>query len=282
MRVVWEQTFDDFKEAQDAHAAASSRPRQRSVWLASSASLGCWALVAALFWFYPPFAPVASLPEQLIVLLIIPAVPWVCRLFMGYLILLGNGVQQTSIAPWERKTVPAASRARASPMTKPLLLGLGQMALSIALTALGLAFPSEMTLFPHRDFLISGGVSMFPFAIYLVYGALLQGGSVRQQTVRRAWERRSQPLEHVVLEIDQYGAFFKTPVMESRHTWTSIKGLVETKNLFLLYHGPTSFTIVPKRAMESTELADAFRNMVTTLAGKQPSAFPVLPVASAT
>jgi hypothetical protein len=44
--------------------------------------------------------------------------------------------------------------------------------------------------------------------------------------------------------------------------WNSVRSIVETKNLFVVYHGPTAATIVPKRFFENSEAEEDLRSLL--------------------
>jgi hypothetical protein len=48
--------------------------------------------------------------------------------------------------------------------------------------------------------------------------------------------------------------------------WSSVRSIVETENLFIIYHGPTAATIVPKRLFENSEAEDDVRALLSEVA----------------
>ena len=120
---------------------------------------------------------------------------------------------------------------------------------------------------------------MFPWSIYVIYAAMVGAGTTSRQ-IKTAWNRQTQLHDPTVFEVDQMEVSMETPDSRMKFKWTAFPGLLETPNLFLIYRNTISFHIIPKRTFASPELMDAFRHMVKTLAGKQPSAFPVLPMAA--
>jgi hypothetical protein len=48
--------------------------------------------------------------------------------------------------------------------------------------------------------------------------------------------------------------------------WNSVRSVVETENLFIIYHGPTAATIVPKRFFENDEAHNDVRVLLNEVA----------------
>lgn len=48
--------------------------------------------------------------------------------------------------------------------------------------------------------------------------------------------------------------------------WDAVRSIVETENLFIVYHGPTAATVVPKRFFENSEALDDVRALLDEVA----------------
>jgi hypothetical protein len=75
---------------------------------------------------------------------------------------------------------------------------------------------------------------------------------------------RRQPAlgDDVQLTITDVGLAVRGAAAEGEERWRLYTSYLETRHLFLLYHGPRTFRLVPKRAFASDDDADEFRDMV--------------------
>lgn len=68
----------------------------------------------------------------------------------------------------------------------------------------------------------------------------------------------------ITIEIDEDKLKIQTINCESSIRWQLYIKAIETKNIFMLYQAKALFNIIPKRAFNSDEELDEFRELVRT------------------
>jgi hypothetical protein len=93
----------------------------------------------------------------------------------------------------------------------------------------------------------------------LLLGALL--ASTRRLQLSYTYRQDKRLHDPYVVTVSDAGIEVLGPTGSSAHDWKTFTKYVESKNLFVLYLGPVSFNIFPKRSFSSGD-ADAFRILV--------------------
>jgi YcxB-like protein len=93
-------------------------------------------------------------------------------------------------------------------------------------------------------------------SIYLFY----RGFALRRYFRRRY--RTDQRYKHdLIADISEHCIHFETAFVDSQMKWASVVRWLESDKIFMLFHAPMIFTIIPKRAFAAGD-ADAFRELV--------------------
>jgi hypothetical protein len=79
-----------------------------------------------------------------------------------------------------------------------------------------------------------------------------------------SWKNHPSLRETMNLEFTQEWMNLKGESFESKLRWKIFVKFLETKNLFLLYHSKIVFNMIPKRAFNSDEEIQQFREMLST------------------
>jgi hypothetical protein len=122
--------------------------------------------------------------------------------------------------------------------------------------------------------------SLLPVAILGVILTFLLRGSGRAAAERLL---RDSPHLQLPKTAEAREEVFAVADAASRaeHRWESFDRVVETPTVFLLYHSPTRFTPVPKRAFSSPRHVASFRELLRrAIAGRPGPAFPVIAAAA--
>ncbi|HEX8916498.1 MAG TPA: YcxB family protein [Humisphaera sp.] len=81
---------------------------------------------------------------------------------------------------------------------------------------------------------------------------------------------RRQPAlgDDVQLTVTEAGLAVRGAAAAGEERWPLYTSYLETRHLFLLYHGPRTFRLVPKRAFASPADVEAFRDLVVDKVGR--------------
>lgn len=80
--------------------------------------------------------------------------------------------------------------------------------------------------------------------------------------INRVWKGLPNLHHPIRVEVNEEILKFKTINSESITQWQLYTKAVETKNLFMLYRAKTVFYMIPKRAFDSDEPVDEFRELL--------------------
>ena len=131
--------------------------------------------------------------------------------------------------------------------------------LSLLMILLGIVytFASFITL-GFIGSLIKGTFSLFIGIFFCPYFNLFQG-----YFITRAWRSQPSLREAMNLNITQEGLDCKAETYESKVQWQIFVKFLETKNVFMLYQAEALFNIIPKRAFNSDEEIEEFREILS-------------------
>jgi hypothetical protein len=263
MRVQFQCTFGDFREASLGHASAH-RPGGKPP--------RTWARLAG--W----------------VVFVVLAITWT--------ILVRSSNRPAGVAPQAQVALPTGTTLTIRFLYASLFSLMFCLSYGIVLTRLALRTPRPAWLAPttaQRWGAIFFGICMAAVALLLGRALALQGGDAlatdptgyemllsslpsiiflvmittfsftyRRRDVKRRWE--AQPFLHrpFTLEANDAGITFEEPKSMNRYSWDYFPGFRDTPNMLLLYVSPYGFWIIPKRAFASTEALEAFKALLLT------------------
>jgi hypothetical protein len=101
---------------------------------------------------------------------------------------------------------------------------------------------------------------------------------VRRIQGPRAMLARTIALQGEMLaDVDAAGVSLQSRLYRAHYHWEAVTRFRETRRLFLLFVGPNSAMVLPKRGFATQEELDAMRAMAQKLAGHPGAGFPVVP-----
>ena len=106
-------------------------------------------------------------------------------------------------------------------------------------------------------------LSSLPSILFLVLVTTF-AFAYRRTDVKRRWEGQSFLHRPYTLEADSTGITMEEAKSMSRYQWDYFPGFRETLNTLLLYVSPYGFWIIPKRAFASIEELEAFKALLLT------------------
>ncbi len=272
MRLEFEYTADDLREAMTTAQLALSRPSRASF---------VWALVsvAGAFVYCKILERIVQTGSHYdaLVLVICPLVPLILVLGAS-LIQLYVGVSRRSLRPWDapawRKS-PATSRWR---RWRQLAIG-----------TLFIVYGCGFAILNERLFDVTPSSAAFTdgFCAWMATIGVITLWAHATNRIRArsegVWEMQTQLHGPFRIDIDDQNVVISGTRSSSRLRWTAFQGFTETPNLIILYLSTTAFHMLPKRAITSpTDLNELSRILVQYVQRghlfPRPSAFPVSPI----
>lgn len=121
---------------------------------------------------------------------------------------------------------------------------------------------------------------VIPLIPWLLFFGLIWFVVFRQLRGRakQAWEKQPYLQLRRTFEFTEDRVIMDDVQSRSEMRWTVFSKFVESRNLFLLYHGPYVFNMIPKRAFSGPAEVEAFRRLLQQKIQPGTGAFPVQPV----
>jgi len=88
---------------------------------------------------------------------------------------------------------------------------------------------------------------------------------LQRYCLARTWKSQRCIREPVTLEVTEEGLTLSSPYFQSNLKWQIYTGFLETKNLFMVYQSERLFNLFPKRAFNSDEQINEFRELLRTM-----------------
>lgn len=80
--------------------------------------------------------------------------------------------------------------------------------------------------------------------------------------LKKIWKREPSIRKPLFVTISEDKLIFKSPNSQTINSWEVYTKFIETKNLFLIFQQRNTFSVIPKRAFENTNVANNFRNLL--------------------
>ena len=287
IRIEYQNTFDDFREANGMPARRGGRRWWGAVLGGVLVAVGIAAFLLLTFGILTVLggdaAPGEPFPWGRLALVLTPS----AVLF----VLFAWGVfRQASKAPEPWNPPPQASRA-------PTLRGLGGWLLSFVLAGclLFLFNRTATTSAPGATSAASAPPQRLPSYFehllpllgwaYLVLFLVLLGRFQRTRGILSMWAALHHEREPRVLHVTDSGVTIEQPSARLEYGWGYFAGYRETENLVVLYTSPYAFFMIPKRAFGDAAQLAAFKGFVMSgiprghFLPAESNAFPVVPTA---
>jgi hypothetical protein len=257
--IQFQNSIDDYKETQDAIAAAR-RPVNSPIQIVILiAVFGVYYAITKFLW-----QKAGDATGQMAWMNI-----WIAIVAFGF--------------TWLAMSLPASFRARPFPW----LTGRQAVALTTFISLIAaLVFQHWMNqkLNPHnaRTELLTWQ-TILPHSIWLtilLYVSTIAAHNHRSRLPRH-WEARPDLHRHQTADITAEGLTFSDTVSRREYQWPAFVKGEETKNLFLLFTSESQALMIPKHAFETPELADAMRNLMKLIPRNSTPGFEVAPLATA-
>ncbi len=102
-------------------------------------------------------------------------------------------------------------------------------------------------------------------ALFIAAATLLVMARVMLAFITPRWAFRREPKfrDEYSMLFSPEGIHFRTKHIDSRLEWKMYTRVLETDHSYLLYYGPSQFTVIPKRIFESDERRLEFEKMLS-------------------
>jgi hypothetical protein len=262
MKIEFQCTFDDYREAGQIRIAKLSVMQRLLIWTMLAASAGCaaWALAA-------PFHPAPGTPsgtnttELYLKAPMIPYLPWF--MFAIILLIISRSLRQPSRRRFDRHPV-------AGPLwSSAIFLFLYSAALAASSVAIIDVRQINKTI-PWTDYYSSMGWSPWIATLCMAYMA------VYPRTLANTRKHSAASAPAVTFEYSADGVTVASDLSTNSYRWAAFYKVIETTNLFVLSATGLGRMIVPKRAFPSSEAFDEFHGLIQEWADGLSMGFPVI------
>ncbi len=275
MRIAFQCTFEDFKEALAGQAPARRSGRAVLVWIFLALAL---AAISLSLWANADFSEPAS-PGQ-----VVPA-STKSRILWGLLpsVVLGGffaffafrTALRPPVKPWEMLVPGSATFSWRRGLLGWMLFAGAALFIFVPRTRARSQSEPQVPI----DWLFG----VLPWVILLAIGSVLNQIN-NGPGARRRWE--AQPALHrpYLVEATNERLAMSEPLSRHEYEWSHLAGFKETTNLLVLYLSPLGFWMIPKRAFVGPDDLALFKGMLLNHVRRgtflqSPASFPVVPLA---